>query len=292
MSQTQTPNVVQLGVALGAEVRNVDLRRPVPPQVAEQLRQALDQHQVLVFRGQLGLTTEQHISAAATWGVPGGSEPFRTLAKLDGTDCEIAAVQKRYPGRPPYTDRWHADVSYSPKPPIVGTLYGELIPKVGGDTAFVSLCSLYDSLSEPMRRLCEGLYGEHSMAQMARDGFVIDARTAALFPDTLHPLVQTHPGSGRKLVYIGAQATWMQRITGVHPGEAAMLLDYLRRQLDNIEYQFRWRWAVGDLLVWDERCTNHMGLGDHFAVDPHRTVRSVWCYRDNEPAAHDPPQTG
>lgn len=287
MLATRTLTIERLGAALGAQVNDVDLRRPVSPEVAEQLRLALDEHQVLVFPGQAGMTTEQQIAAATIWGAPGGTEPFRTIALLDGTDCEIASVQKRYPGRPPFTDRWHADVSYSPSPPIVGTLYGDVIPKVGGDTAFVSLYAIYEALSEPMKRLCEGLAGEHSMYPMARDGFPIDARMAALFPDTLHPLVQTHPGSGRKLIYIGAENTWLQRIVGLHQGEAAMLLDYLRRQLDNIEHQFRWRWTAGDLLVWDERCTNHMGLGDHFAIDPYRTVRSVWCYASDEPARRD-----
>lgn len=288
MLTTETLDIERLGSALGAQVNGVDLRRPVPPAVAEQLRLALDEHQVLVFRGQDDMDAEQQTLAASIWGAPGASEPYRTIAKLDGAEALIPAVQKRDPDHPPYTDRWHADVTYSPRPPIVGTLYGELIPKVGGDTAFVSLHSIYEALSEPMKRLCEGLQGEHSMEPMAREGFPIDARMAALFPPCLHPLVKTHPGSGRKLVYITAENTWMQRIVGLHPGEATMLLDYLRRQLDNIEYQFRWKWSAGDLLVWDQRSVNHMGMGDHYAWDPYRTVRSIWSYADDEPAARDP----
>jgi taurine dioxygenase len=288
MLTTRTVNVERLGVALGAQVNDVDLRRPVSPEVAEQLRLALDEHQVLAFRGQHDMTTEEQTQAASIWGAPGGAEPYRTIARLDGGREQVASVQKRFPGQAPFTDRWHADVTYSPKPPIAGTLYGELIPKVGGDTAFVSLCSIYDGLSEPMKRLCEGLQGEHSMEPMARDGFPIDPRMAALFPPMLHPLVQTHPGSGRKLIYITAENTWMQRIVGLHPGEAAVLLDYLRRQLDNIEYQFRWRWTAGDMLVWDQRAVNHMGMGDHYSLDPYRTVRSIWTYADDEPAARDP----
>jgi taurine dioxygenase len=288
MPAAQTATVEQIGAALGAEVHGIDLCKPVSPETAEQLRDALSKHLVLAFRGQGDLTAEQHTAAAAIWGAPGGSEPYRTMALLDGRDFDVASVQKRDPEKVPYTDYWHADVTYSPKPPTIGTLFAELIPKVGGDTAFVSLAAIYNALSEPMKVLCESLQGEHSTEPMARTGFPVDERMEKLFPPFLHPLVMPHPRTGRKAIYISAEGAWMQRIVGLHKGEGAVLLNYLRRQLDNIEHQFRWRWARGDLLVWDQRSVNHMGMADHFAIDPYRTVRSIWCYESNEPAALDP----
>jgi len=290
MQAIQTVTVERLGAALGAQVRGVDLRLPVSAQVAEALTQALAEHQVLAFRDQGDLSAEQHVAAAAIWGAPDTAEPFRTVAILDGRAralAEIAIVQERSPESPPFTDQWHMDITYSPSPPTIGTIYAELIPKVGGDTAFVSLCSLYDALSEPMKRLCEGLHGEHSIQPQIDEGFPISERMKALFPDILHPLVQTHPLSGRKLLYISAENTWMRRIVGLHRREAISLLDYLRGELNNIEHQFRWRWAAGDFVVWDQRAVNHMGMADHYSADPYRTVRSVWCYADDRPAARD-----
>lgn len=279
--------VERLGVALGAQVHGIDLRRPVADGDAGILRRALDEYQVIVVRGQDGMTTEEQTVAAAIFGVPGGGEPMRTLALLNGTTDEVAAVQIRSVDRRPHTDRWHADVTYSASPPTVGTLFGELMPKVGGDTAFVSLQAIYDALSEPIKTLCEGLQGEHSLSPMIRDGYPVDARTRALFPDRCHPLVSVHPNTGRKAVMIGAEDTWLQRIVGLTKDEGRMLLDHLRRQLDNIEFQFRWRWRSGDFLVWDQRAVNHMGMGDHYALDPNRIVRSIWCYADANPAAYD-----
>lgn len=276
--------VEQLGVALGAEVHGVDLRKSFASEEMEFLRDALAQHQVLVFRGQGDLAVEHHLKAAAIWGVPGATEPYRTLSLLDGTACDIPSVQKRGPGMPPYTDLWHADVTYSPSPPLVGTLYAELVPKLGGDTAFVSLRSVYNALSQPFKDMCSRLQGEHSIEPMKSAGFPLDDRIRKLFPPTLHPLVLSHPRTGDKAIYIGGAGTWMQRIVGLNGGEATAMIDYLRSQLDNLEHQFRWRWSVGDLLVWDQRSVNHMGMSDHYATDPHRIVRSIWSYEDDKPA--------
>src|SRR5208282_3205184 len=133
------------------------------------------------------------------------------------------------------TDRWHVDVTYAPRPPTVGTLHAKRIPKVGGDTAFVSLCAIYGALSEPMKQLCSQLKGEHSVVPMASDGFTVDARIRRLFPPYLHALVMPHPRNGRKALYIGAEKTWLIRLVGLHEREAGYILRYLRSQLDNIE---------------------------------------------------------
>jgi taurine dioxygenase len=135
-----------------------------------------------------------------------------------------------------------------------------------------------------MRELCEQLSSEHTWEPI-RESFIAAggpeylARAEARFPPRLHRLVRTHPRTGRKFLFLcGAKGAWMQRIVGLHPRESDVLLDYLQRQLDNIEFQVRWRWTLGDLAIWDEPTTNHMGLGDHFAIDPDRIVRSVWAY--------------
>ena len=283
-----TLTVQRLSPTLGALVSGVDLKAADLEAHASALRRLLDEHQVLCFREQ-GLDTDEQIRVASCFGEPAPAEPFGTF---DGAAAPLALVQVRHADRPPQTDRWHTDTSFLASPPIAGTLCAEVVPSVGGDTAWVSMYAVYEGLSAPMQQLCAQLEGEHTWAAIRSSMVGIrgeDAvvRAEALLPPQLHPLVRTHPRTGRRYLYLGgAPGTWMARLVGpLRPAEADLLLGYLQRQLDNIEYQFRWKWAPGDFVVWDEPTTNHMGMGDHFAIDPNRTVRSVWSY---DPARRRP----
>jgi taurine dioxygenase len=278
----------RVGPALGAVVTGIDLRSAGADDVAADLRTLLDEHQVLFFRDQ-HLDTDEQIRVASFFGEVGPPEPFGTL---DGADAPVALVQVRSATRPPQTDRWHTDTSFLASPPVVGTLCAEVVPSLGGDTAWVSLYAIYDALSEPLRALCAQLEGEHTWANI-RDAMIAirgaDAVAAAeaLLPAQRHPLVRTHPRTGRSYLYLGgAPGAWLSRVVGpVHPAEADLVLGYLQRLLDTIEFQTRWHWTPGDFVVWEEATTNHLGMSDHFAVDPDRTVRSVWSY---DPARRRP----
>jgi alpha-ketoglutarate-dependent taurine dioxygenase len=276
--------------ALGAEVHGVDLRQPVSAHVLDEICNALDRHQVLVFRHQDGITPEQQVAVGRLFGYPGAAEPWRTFREPNHRGEGIVADQERNVSTPPFTDSWHTDDSFVARPPIVGTLTSPVIPRIGGDTAWVSLYCIYEALSEPMKQLCEQLQGEHTW-ELMRTTYVeprgpeFVARMEHTFPPMLHPLVQAHPATGRKYIYLGGdRGGWMSRIVGLNAAEGEMLLHYLQRQLDKIDYQFRWRWSPGDFIIWDQRTTNHYGTADHWVHDPHRVVRSVWVYPDDVPA--------
>lgn len=280
-------SIEQVGVVAGALVEGLNLRLPISPTVAEQLRSALDRHHVLVIRGQTDLSVPQQLAVAAVFGVPGGAEPMRTLALLDGKEAPPGDRQVRGPGAKPYTDRFHTDISYAPRPPTVGTLSAKRMPKIGGDTAFVSLHAIYDALSEPMKQFCSALNAVHSINASKKDGFSVGSRIAHLFPDRVKPLVTTHSRTGRKALHIQAEKTWLVGLVDVSDTEADFILRYLRSHLDNIEFQFRWKWTDGDLLIWDQQAVAHMGMADHYVLDPYREVHSIWAYPDAEPQATD-----
>jgi taurine dioxygenase len=275
--------VQRLTGALGAEVGGVDLRRDGSPKLADELRSLLDEHLVLVFRDH-EMSAEQHVEIAGLLGCAGAAEPWRTFGEASHYHGGIANDQIRGAEIPPFTNAWHTDQSFLAEPPVVGTIRSPVIPRVGGDTAWVSLYGVFDGLSAPMQALCESVHGEHTWEIMRKGhveprGTEYVARMEATFPPVLHPLVMTQPRTGRRHLYIGGErGGWMSRIAELTPDESDMLLVYLWRQLNKIDYQFRWRWSPGDFIIWDEQTTNHIGLADHWVHDPDRVVTSVWVY--------------
>jgi taurine dioxygenase len=278
--------VKRLGVALGAEVEGIDLRGPISDETKAWLRAAVFEHQVVIVRHQ-ELTDDNLETITAFFGEPRGSEPFRSLAGCaDENVLKLyrypVKTLKRAPGTLIGAEKWHTDTTFIPNPPIAAVLYPVRLPSVGGDTAWVSLYSVYDSLSDPLKDLCSRLSGEHNWepvrVRLEALGPQAVARAEELFPPLLHPLVQTHQVTGRKVLAVQAEGNWMERIVGLHEDEAAVLLDLLRRRLDQAEFQFRWRWSLGDVAIWDEFSTLHRGMADHVAVDPNREMRSVWAF--------------
>jgi|GEM_PF-1340135 len=285
-SQTQM-RVTRLTGALGAEVTGVDLRRSIPAETAEAVRNALDEHQVLVFTDHRGLTADRQVEIGRIFGFPGAAEPWRSFGETASHRAGAVTNVVRDANSVSESFNWHTDDPFAPSPPVVGMLYPEVIPSVGGDTAWVSLCSIYEGLSEPMQTMCESLRGQHSWELMRQDyvepnGPAYVAKMEAAFPPAVHPLVYQHPRTGRKAIYLGGdRGVWMDRIIGLHQAEGQMLLDYLQRQLHQIDYQFRWHWSPGDFIIWDERTTNHKGTTDHMALDPVRSMRSVWVWPED-----------
>jgi taurine dioxygenase len=272
--------IARLGAPLGAQVDGIDLSHPVDEDCADALRTALYEHQVLIFPNQ-DLDADQQLAVAEIFGRAEPPQPARYLGTAD--PIQIFA---RTAAHEQTAERWHMDTTYVEDPPIAGVIMPLQIPEIGGDTAWISLYSVYRSLSEKMKTLCEGLEGIHSMNSI-RDFMRIQYQLSptqvvemdAALPDQRHSLVQAHWATRRKVIFDGG--AWMASISGLQPDENIMVRDMLRRKLDDIEFQFRWKWSLGDLAVWDEQSTNHKGLGDHFLVDPNRKMRSVFAFRAN-----------
>ena len=247
---------------IGAEVRGVDLAAPLSTEDREAIRAALLEHLVLFFRDQ-PLTEQQQLAFASSFGppIPGsaaGDDWFVTLE--DGPDAE------------PKSDRWHTDVPFSATPPDIAVLTMLSPAPLGGDTMWLNLQAVHDGLSPVLQRALEPLRLEFDMGPSklaARElyGEEFYRQLLADEPVATHPLVRVHPETGRRALYLGG--AFMRGIAGMHPEESEALLGFLQSRLHDPNIQVRWRWRQHDVVMWDERCTNHRGLSDHF---PQRRV--------------------
>jgi taurine dioxygenase len=265
----RTLDVVPLTAAIGAEVRGVDLARPLADEQVAELRAALLEHLVLFLRGQ-ELTDAQHIAAASRFGVPN----VYPVTRARGIDEPLERIEDG-PDSPPKTDLWHTDAAFLARPPDIGVLNLLDVPATGGDTMWASLYAAHDALSPVLQEriavLTQDVHpGEwfHRTVEL-QFGPGIYELVAEEFQGATHPLVRVHPETGRRALFLcGA---YVRGITGLHPDESEWLLTLLRRRLDDPNVQVRWHWQPHDVAIWDERCTNHRGLSDHFPA--HRLVR-------------------
>lgn len=247
---------------IGAVVDEVDLRVAPSADQVEQLKAWLHEWLVLFFPAQ-HLSDAQHIALAEAFGTPNINP--NSIAR--GISHPLEWIEDT-PDSPPKADLWHTDVSFSPTPPDYGLLTSELTPPYGGDTAWVNLQAAYDSLSEPMRRIADDLRQYVAPGDGLREtlrmqfGEGVWEQVTDMYRGTVHPLVRVHPDTGRRALFLcGA---YFQCLDGFTPAESDALMQVFRATLHDPGLQCRWRWAQGDLVIWDERTTNHRGLGDHY----------------------------
>jgi taurine dioxygenase len=256
----ETLTVVPIGGALGARVEGVDLRQPLGDQLVEHILELLAEHLVLFFPAQ-HLDDEQHLTFARAFGAPYVHPLSRAAGKFDVAVGHIVDSVET----PPYQDKWHTDVSWDEVPPVMGTLRAIEMPTRGGDTVWADTRAAYDALSPVLQRAIEPLEAWHDMgsatAFVSKSGADLVARTKELFPGAPHPVVGTQARTGRKYLYVNGEFT--NRIVGMHPDESEMLLQLLVKHVTNPNVQFRYRWAIGDVALWDELCTQHFAVADY-----------------------------
>jgi taurine dioxygenase len=169
----------------------------------------------------------------------------------------------------PDNDNWHTDVTFSPTPPLAGILAAKQLPTVGGDTLWSSNLAAYEGLSEPMKRFLEGLTAEHSVVKSFPAGrWGTDPafkerydRAVAKNPPVTHPVIRTHPVSGRKALFVNEGFT--TRIHELGSRESDALLAFLFAHSARLEFLLRWHWQVDDIAFWDNRITQHYAVADY-----------------------------
>jgi taurine dioxygenase len=254
--------VEPLSSALGAEVSGVDLAGSLDDTTIAEIRQAFLAHLVIFFRDQ-SLTPEQYLRFAHTMGKP-GEYPF-----VKGMDDypEITEVIKKEAERVNFGGVWHSDTTYLERPPMATMLYAREVPPVGGDTLFANMILAYESLSPGMQRLLDGLTAINTsnkdVAAATRADRIRERPGEAR--DTVntaeHPIVRTHPETGRKALYVNPGHS--VRIGGFSVDESAPILGYLHTQQVRPEFTCRFRWRVGSLAFWDNRAAQHYPLNDY-----------------------------
>jgi taurine dioxygenase len=253
--------VCPIAGAIGAEIFNVDLANLDDDQVSV-IRDAWLRYLVIFFRDQ-NLTPAQLIAFARRIGEP-IEYPF--LQGLDGFP-EITPVVKLEHERVNFGGIWHSDTAYLERPPMGSMLLAREVPPQGGDTLFANMYLAYESLSLGMRRLLDGLTGVNSSARAdvskTREDRMKDGarEDAARDYEALHPVVRTHPETGRKALYVNRGHT--ARFAGMSEPESAPLLDFLFEHQTRPEFTCRFRWEVGSLALWDNRCAQHYPLNDY-----------------------------
>jgi taurine dioxygenase len=259
MTSTTTLSVSPLAGHLGAEVTGIDLREPPGEARTAELKALLDEHLVLFFPGQ-DIDDAQQLAFALSFGDPYVHPIGRTSGAKVG--CEHIVDDEEHP---PFQDRWHTDVSWDVTPPVYGTLRAIDLPPKGGDTIWASMYAAYDALSTVMKGLLDGLDAHHTMGAsrsfISKAGPELVARTLEAFPGAVHPVVGTHPVTGRR--YLNVNAEFTQSIVGMEPDESDALLGFLTTHAAQPNFQMRHSWAVGEVAIWDERTTQHFAVADY-----------------------------
>lgn len=251
----------RITATFGAEVTGIDLEKPLDADTISAVKDLLYEHLVLVFPDQ-NLDDDQQRELALHFGRPYVHPISRLLGRKKTRVEHIVDSAESHP----YQDRWHTDVSFDPVPPRVGTLRAIEIPEVGGDTLWASARGAYETLPEELSSRVETLVAIHDSgageAFEEKMGREITDHLQASYPGTRHPVVETHPETGRRHLYVNRQFT--RRIEGLAPDESRALLEELYGYLENPNVQLRHRWTIGDVGLWDERATLHFATADHF----------------------------
>src|SRR5579862_3349232 len=247
----------------GAVISGIDLRTPLSAEIAATLRQALLDHGVIFFRDQ-DLTTEQYWAFLENFGVPMKEESTGTEQDTSA-DVSIGDLSPTRFG----TAVWHADTTSLAKPPIATALRAIEIPPVGGDTCWSSMRAAWDALSEPMRRMLDGLTAIHAVEPTVERMGKYGARFDAAYSQRnarqqIHPVVLTHPETGHKSLYVNESFT--TRIVELERLESRAVLDFLFRHVERPDFTMRWKWSVNDLAFWDNRAVQHYAVPDYLTT--------------------------
>jgi len=253
-----------LSYSLGAEVRGLDLANPCSDADWRSVHSAFLEHGVLLFRGQK-ITREQHIAFSRRFGELDGHASLPL--DRDGTHPELLMVtndarQDGSPSNSRYTGQmWHSDMSFTLAPALGSLLRAVAVPPVGGDTLFANMTLAYATLSQRMKAIVDDLHGIH-LAERKNAGLSAqwEAENRRLNPPVAQPVVRVHPETGWKALYIGDKVKCFE---GMTPEESRPLIDFLLRHATRPQFVYRHQWQADDLLLWDNRCTAHLALGDY-----------------------------
>ena len=272
-SAWRTIKVVPRPTGFGAEITGVDLSRPLAADVLAEVKAAWAQHGVVVFPGQ-PLTLDQLEAFTLQMG-PFGDDPY--VKPMAGHPNVLEVRREPDEKVTPFGGNWHSDWSFQARPPAATILRSETIPPVGGDTLYCDAATAYEALPEATKDKLAPLRAVHSASRAygpqsaySRE-LHLRAMPIIVSPEAdktyVHPLVRTHPVTGRKALFVSPVYT--VGIEGMAPDEADPLLADLHRHLVQDQFIYRHHWTPGMVVIWDNRCTMHNALGGY---DGHRRV--------------------
>ena len=255
-------SVSPIGATIGAEIGGVDLAKLDDATFAE-IRRAWLAYKVVFFRDQ-AIGAEEQIAFALRFGEL-EAHPFLD-AHADHEQIVRFEKGEEFSG---YENLWHSDVSWREIPALGAVLRAIEVPERGGDTLFGDMVAAYEGLDDDLKEAIDGLHAIHDFTHTF--GRILDEESLAerrkQFPPARHPVVRTHPETGRKILYVNP--IFVSHIEDIEPEESQRLLDVLCRQAAVPEYQCRFRWRNGSVAFWDNRATQHYAASDYW---PQRRV--------------------
>jgi taurine dioxygenase len=247
----------QLSPLIGSEIHGVDLRDDLSDTDIAEIRSILVRRNVIFFRDQ-DISRQQHLAFARRF----GQLEIHPATPKDQTDPEVLRIAHG-PDSRGQENNWHSDVTWRPEPSLGSILRAVTIPEVGGDTLFASMEAAYDGLSPAMKEWVCGLTAVHDIARVfARRLGKSAEELHAKYPPQLHPVVRTHPETGRRSLYVNTAFT--SHIVGLSAKESTWLLDHLYAQAALPEYQCRFVWRQHSIAFWDNRGSQHYAASDYF----------------------------
>jgi taurine dioxygenase len=275
--------VLPMAIHIGAEIRGVDLARPLTPEQIGAVRAALLRWKVVFFRDQK-LDHRQHIAAARQFGE---TTAGHVVYGSDGEYPQIYSVAKnrkanRFQGQTLFRpwSGWHTDITAAINPPAASILRGEIVPPYGGDTQFTNLVAAYNALSPTMRSFVDGLHGVHRFAPPPGVDETPEYREL-MRKRTLvseHPIVRVHPETREPALFVSP--SFLKSIVGLSARESQVLLEFLWEHIVRTEFTVRFRWEPGSVAFWDNRATAHLAPRDIFDSDFDRQFYRVTLVGD------------
>ncbi len=258
--------IVPMGAAVGAEIRGVDLAQPLDDRTFAAVEDAYNAHGVIFFRGQkiapdrlLDLTGRFGDLQFNTFGEKHGLPDWPGIVLISNVEEDGRDIGVKRAG-----ERWHSDMCYTPKPPRGTILCAREVPVQDGltlgDTCFAATHAAYDALPDAMKRRIAGLRAVFDFAGRVRATPITQAQIEA-FPPVTHPIVRTHPYTGRKCLYVMRDDC--TGVVGLPDGEAQTLIEALADHIVRPEFVYRHRWQPGDVLMWDNCTVQHKAIQDY-----------------------------
>ena len=246
--------------ALGAEIRGVNLAEGVNAAQLAELKHAFLKYQVLFFKDQAEIPPQKQVDFGKCFGDLHAHPAAPTMADFP----QVFEIHAHKDSKVANGEFWHSDVSCDSQPPLGTMLQLHILPACGGDTLFSDMYSAYDKLSEPLRAMLDGLTATHESEHIYRGRYSDRGQkdSEIQYPTAVHPVVRTHPDTGRKALYVNRVFT--RRINELSVLESDALLDMLFQHCEQVNFQIRFRWSLNDMAFWDNRCCMHHAIWDYW----------------------------
>ncbi len=263
--------LIPLAGAIGAEVKGIDLAQPLSAQLLADIRAWLLEYELLVFR-------DQNISPAQQKAMALSLGPVQLHPAYDTVpDFPEITILESTAERPTKIEAWHSDMTFRQHPPMATLLRAEIVPEKGGDTLWSSMTAAYDCLSAPMQALLEGLTAVHDFSHGFKESLAEPggrerlAEAVRANPPVCHPVIRTHPETGKRVLFVNALFT--THIEELTKTESKALLAFLYDHITTAELSCRLRWQPHTIALWDNRSTQHKPINDYFPA--HRRMLRI-----------------